>query len=552
MPEGGGGEAQAPSTRKKYPTMDSHQHAPSTPAGGHEETKEDEGQDHRMIKQAMYNTMCMAVAVLLGMVMYYNYLLISFYFTPVTWAIICSVPLRRIQNKVLSEIEDVDSCRSTAYIILRIIFDIPIWLLNFPWACLEHAFTQKKPVQHTRWTTTPAKSGKRRQQNDAKSTTKKKKLHASSKGKAEDTPLYSEPQRSYGEKVIEGLCTTIFLWVILSRAILYLGWVSGFTFAFCILLFVPLTRLLRYLLLWVPSKVSGLLPSKTVDQLQRLPSELSESWAVTKQLRLQVQKNRRAIVAIVVIATCLFFCLALTAWTCISALYECGKLAQVVGTAIRLPSGLSMPDSPWSTEECRVVNGTLNGTRGYCREAQWTFSTWGEGVWVAADRDEASFASNATATAVCAPKLLRGSGLHYVEFEMASDPKGVRVGVLTEGADLHKSLGTSLGSVGYSAKGPWKANGEWMQGPLDEGEGVGRAYEIGGRAYEIGDHVGVWLDATEGVARFTLNGEMLEGHIALGDGWGPTSVGLHFAVGGVTPEEGGHVRVVPRDRKSVV
>eukprot|EP00961_Rhodomonas_salina_P143796 1935258-Rhodomonas_salina.1 len=126
--------------------------------------------------------------------------------------------------------------------------------------------------------------------------------------------------------------------------------------------------------------------------------------------------------------------------------------------------------------------------------AQWTFSTWGEGVWVAADRDaptnsnyglantdtmhtthtdglqrcrlpplkphahqrlpeaslaahsthqslctkstalthsrvthrwfaEASFASNATATAVCAPKLLRGSGLHYVEFEMASDPK---------------------------------------------------------------------------------------------------------------------------------
>eukprot|EP00961_Rhodomonas_salina_P186473 2517642-Rhodomonas_salina.1 len=103
----------------------------------------------------------------------------------------------------------------------------------------------------------------------------------------------------------------------------------------------------------------------TVDQLQRLPSELSESWvpfslacyasspvlicgielatfalamrspvltygrssytagglaqpspAVTKQLRLQVQKNRRAIVAIVVIATCLFFCLALTAWYC--------------------------------------------------------------------------------------------------------------------------------------------------------------------------------------------------------------------------------------------
>eukprot|EP00961_Rhodomonas_salina_P262041 3541526-Rhodomonas_salina.1 len=47
-----------------------------------------------------------------------------------------------------------------------------------------------------------------------------------------------------------------------------------------------------------------------------------------------------------------------------------------------------------------------------------------------------------------------------------------------------------------------------MQGPLDEGEGVGRAYEIGGRAYEIGDHVGVWLDATEGVARFTLNGEI--------------------------------------------
>lgn len=63
---------------------------------------------------------------------------------------------------------------------------------------------------------------------------------------AEDTPLYSEPQRSYGEKVIEvasvclcavrypvltsrmlllpqGLCTTIFLWVIAPPPPIVLG-----------------------------------------------------------------------------------------------------------------------------------------------------------------------------------------------------------------------------------------------------------------------------------------------------------------------------------------
>ena len=51
-------------------------------------------------RQALFNTLALCAAAGMFIILYYNYLLISIYFTPITWGIIISVPLRRIQAQV--------------------------------------------------------------------------------------------------------------------------------------------------------------------------------------------------------------------------------------------------------------------------------------------------------------------------------------------------------------------------------------------------------------------------------------------------------------------
>ena len=67
--------------------------------------------------QALHTVMYLGAAVLLWALLYFNYLLLSVYFTPITWALLCSIPLRRWQDAILKDSEKETSVR---WVCLRI------------------------------------------------------------------------------------------------------------------------------------------------------------------------------------------------------------------------------------------------------------------------------------------------------------------------------------------------------------------------------------------------------------------------------------------------
>ena len=68
--------------------------------------------------QALHTVIYLVFAVLLcAPLLYFNYLLLSVYFTPITWALLCSVPLRRWQDAILKDLENETSVR---WVCLRI------------------------------------------------------------------------------------------------------------------------------------------------------------------------------------------------------------------------------------------------------------------------------------------------------------------------------------------------------------------------------------------------------------------------------------------------
>ncbi len=50
--------------------------------------------------------------------LYSYFLLVSVYFTPVTWAVLCSLPMRRAQDKILKSIENETSVRIITFKVL--------------------------------------------------------------------------------------------------------------------------------------------------------------------------------------------------------------------------------------------------------------------------------------------------------------------------------------------------------------------------------------------------------------------------------------------------
>ena len=51
--------------------------------------------------QALYTVIWLSGAALVWSLLYSYFLLVSVYFTPVTWAVLCSLPMRRAQDKIL-------------------------------------------------------------------------------------------------------------------------------------------------------------------------------------------------------------------------------------------------------------------------------------------------------------------------------------------------------------------------------------------------------------------------------------------------------------------
>ena len=72
---------------------------------------------HQADTQALRTVMYLGAAVLLWALLYFNYLLLSVYFTPITWALLCSIPLRRWQDAILKDSEKETSVR---WVCLRI------------------------------------------------------------------------------------------------------------------------------------------------------------------------------------------------------------------------------------------------------------------------------------------------------------------------------------------------------------------------------------------------------------------------------------------------
>jgi hypothetical protein len=64
--------------------------------------------------QALHTVIYLSAAAILWALLYFNYLLLSVYFTPITWAMLCAIPLRRWQETILKSIDGIDAVRSIA------------------------------------------------------------------------------------------------------------------------------------------------------------------------------------------------------------------------------------------------------------------------------------------------------------------------------------------------------------------------------------------------------------------------------------------------------
>jgi len=75
--------------------------------------------------QALHTVIYLSAAAMLWALLYLNYLLLSVYFTPITWAVLCSMPLRRCQDYILKSIENETSVR---LISLKILMGVCTWV----------------------------------------------------------------------------------------------------------------------------------------------------------------------------------------------------------------------------------------------------------------------------------------------------------------------------------------------------------------------------------------------------------------------------------------
>ena len=75
--------------------------------------------------QALHTVIYLSAAAMLWALLYLNYLLLSVYFTPITWAVLCSMPLRRCQDYILTSIENETSVR---LISLKILMGVCTWV----------------------------------------------------------------------------------------------------------------------------------------------------------------------------------------------------------------------------------------------------------------------------------------------------------------------------------------------------------------------------------------------------------------------------------------
>jgi len=71
--------------------------------------------------QALHTVIYLSAAAILWALLYFNYLLLSVYFTPITWAVLCSIPLRRWQDSIMKSIELETSVR---LISLRVMYGV--------------------------------------------------------------------------------------------------------------------------------------------------------------------------------------------------------------------------------------------------------------------------------------------------------------------------------------------------------------------------------------------------------------------------------------------
>eukprot|EP00960_Hanusia_phi_P049411 759541-Hanusia_phi.AAC.3 len=107
-------------------------------------------------------------------------------------------------------------------------------------------------------------------------------------------------------------------------------------------------------------------------------------------------------------------------------------------------------------------------------------------------------AKNVGQTILFDPLLFRGSGQHYVEIKILSDPSSYfLVGCAIPEYSLTKSLGDENGSWAWANDGDTKIEGKWN----------GQHYSKLPKFAE-GDHVGMLLDMDSGVLKFTKNGEL--------------------------------------------
>ena len=71
--------------------------------------------------QALHTVIYLSAAAILWALLYFNYLLLSVYFTPITWAVLCSIPLRRWQDSIMESLELETSVR---LISLRVMYGV--------------------------------------------------------------------------------------------------------------------------------------------------------------------------------------------------------------------------------------------------------------------------------------------------------------------------------------------------------------------------------------------------------------------------------------------
>lgn len=331
--------------------------------------------EEQMMRQAMYNSLCMCAAAVMWLALYYNYLLFRVYFTPLTWAILCSVPLRRVQARVIAEVETTESCRSTALIIFRSLFDVQAHVFVYPWvgmlrrnlSRIRKAFSgeppneeqqhpddmppQREPFQAmlaagyvtpVRAPRTGHRAGRTKGTAKAystgggrlgKNTTGKRRRGRGAGWGAGDG------KGSGGDDPLGMLSGAMLLWLITSRILRWIGLGTLLLLLACLgaiaLSFRILSSILR-----LPSLIGinrrGLLDFIAPERAKRLADGAVRQ--VRDPMRMWLAQNRDSLVALCIISAALLLFMACTSWACVSILYEILMAFQFFAESMHLPA----------------------------------------------------------------------------------------------------------------------------------------------------------------------------------------------------------------------